>query len=255
MKSSFHDKVIVNSHFQDLNPLFVGSEKCAPGHSYGPHVRKYTLIHYVVTGKGCVYKKVEIYPVNPGQAFLIHPNEIVTYTADEIDPWYYQWVAFDGALTEKLRQLPTVIDFPAGLIQEMLESVEKEMSGYRVTALLYQMYTELFEGKKPKHHYVRRVQDYIRALYMKPIRVEEIAEEMNLDRRYLSRLFREKTGQTIQEYLITVRLEEAQRYLEEGFSVEESATLCGYEDSCNFSKMFKRRFGVSPLNWKKERMK
>jgi AraC-like DNA-binding protein len=253
MKSNSRDKVIINSHLKDLNPLFVGSEKCESGHSYGPNVRKYTLIHYVVAGKGIVYKKGEVYPVRAGEAFLIHPNEIVTYTADEVDPWYYQWVAFDGELTEKLIQLPTVIDFPSGLIQEMLEAVEQELPAYRVTALLYRMYAELFEGKKTRHHYVRRVQDYIRALYMKPIRVEEIAQEMNLDRRYLSRLFKEKMGQSIQEYLITVRLEEAQRYLEEGFSVEESAVLCGYEDACNFSKMFKRRFGVSPLYWKRDR--
>ena len=220
MKSNSQDKVILNSHLQDLNPLFVGSEKCEPGHSYGPNVRKYTLIHYVVAGKGVVDKKGDIYPVHAGQAFLIHPNEIVTYTADETDPWYYQWVAFDGTLTEKLTQLPVVLEFPGGLIQEMLEEVDKELPSYRVTALLYRMYAELFEGKKTRHHYVRRVQDYIRALYMKPIRVEEIAQEMNLDRRYLSRLFKEKTGQSVQYYLITVRLEESQRYLEEGFSVE-----------------------------------
>lgn len=253
MKSNSRDKVILNSHLQDLNPLFVGSEKCESGYSYGPNVRKYTLIHYVVAGKGVVDKKGERYPVHAGQAFLIHPNEIVTYTADKTDPWYYQWVAFDGTLTEKLTQLPVVIEFPGGLMQEMLEAAEKELPSYRVTELLYRMYAELFEGKKTRHHYVRRVQDYIRALYMKPIRVEEIAQEMNLDRRYLSRLFKEKTGQSIQEYLITVRLEESQRYLEEGFSVEESALLCGYEDACNFSKMFKRRFGVSPLYWKRDR--
>ena len=59
MKSNSSDKVIMNSHLKDLNPLFVGSEKCESGHSYGPNVRKYTLIHYVVAGKGIVYKKGE----------------------------------------------------------------------------------------------------------------------------------------------------------------------------------------------------
>ena len=250
---SFRDIVLVNRNFTDLNPLFVGCEKCRSGHSYGPHIRDYTLIHYVVYGKGTVYKENEVCRVSTGQAFLIHPNEVVTYTADQNDPWYYQWVAFDGRLTEKLRKLPTVIQFPSGLMQEIFDAVSKDLPEYRVTSLLYRLYAELLEGKKANHHYVRRVQDYIRALYMKPIRIEAIAEEMNLNRRYLSRLFRERTGQTIQDYLITVRLEAAQRYLLQDFSVEEAASLCGYEDVCNFSKMFKRRYGVSPLYWKKQR--
>ena len=119
-----------------------------------------------------------------------------------------------------------------------------------MAALLFEMYAELFEKSKPRNHYVRQVQDYIKALYMQPIRIEAIAEKMNLDRRYLSRIFKQKTGQTVQDYLISVRMEEAQRLLSQGKTVEEAATLCGYEDSFNFSKMFKRKFGVSPLQWK-----
>lgn len=247
------DTVLTNAHLGDLNPLFVGWEHCRAGKSFGPTVRKYTLIHYVVQGEGSVQKNGEIYTVHAGEAFLIHPGELVTYTADRNDPWHYQWVGFDGALAAKLRELPTVVRFPSGLMQEMLDAMEKDMPEYRIASLLFRMYAELNEGKRVRHHYVRRVQDHIRALYMQPLRVEMIAEQMNLDRRYLSRIFKQRTGQTIQEYLISVRMEEAQKRLEEGFSVEETARLCGYDDPSNFSKMFKRRFGISPLYWKQER--
>ena len=84
---------------------------------------------------------------------------------------------------------------------------------------------------------------------MQDLRVEEIADKMNLDRRYLSRIFKEKTGQTVQEYLISVRMEAAKQQLVRGASVNEAAKLSGYEDVCNFSKMFKRLFGVSPGQW------
>ena len=245
--------VLINRHLHDLNPLFLGFEHCAPGHSFGPSVRQYTLIHCVVRGCGRVIKKGVTLSVHAGEAFLIHPDEVVTYRADENDPWFYQWVAFDGALTARFRELPDVISFPSGLLQEMLDTLQLDHPEYRVAGLLFRMYAELFEGKKVHHHYVRRVQDHIRALYMHPLRVEAIADEMNLDRRYLSRLFKQKTGQTVQEYLITVRMEAAQRCLEQGFSVEQTARLCGYEDQSNFSKMFKRCYGVSPLNWKKNR--
>ena len=143
-----------------------------------------------------------------------------------------------------------MIEFPSGVIREMLSMEERDLREYRVAALLFEMYAELFERPNPRNHYVRQVKDYIKALYMQPIRIEAIAEKMNLDRRYLSRIFKQKTGQTVQDYLISVRMEEAQRLLSQGKTVEESAILCGYEDPFNFSKMFKRKFGVSPLQWK-----
>ncbi len=244
-------KIFVNRQLQDLNPLFVGSEHCEAGHSFGPYRQSYTLIHYVSKGTGIVKKGENIYRVNPGEAFLINSNEMVTYTADIHDPWVYCWVAFDGKMTEKLKSLPTVIPFPSGILQQMLDEADKDMPEYRVAALLYTMYVKLFEGKATNNHYVRRVKDYIKALYMTPISVEAIAREMKLDRRYLTRIFKEKTGNTIMDYILSVRMEEAKKCLTEGFSVEETAMLCGYEDTCNFSKMFKRRFGVSPLHWKK----
>jgi AraC-like DNA-binding protein len=100
---------------------------------------------------------------------------------------------------------------------------------------------------------VRRVKDFIRAAYMQNIRVEQIAETMNLDRRYLSRLFKEKTGQSVKEYLSDVRMEEAKRYLKTGVSVTECAHLTGYDDVCNFSKMFKKHTGISPRRFKGEK--
>ena len=132
----------------------------------------------------------------------------------------------------------------------MIAALENDgMSEYRIASLLFGLYAELFASARPHNHYVRRVKNLINTLYMQDLRVEEIAEKLNLDRRYLSRLFKEKTGQTMQEYLISVRMEAAKKQLSRGASVAETAKLSGYEDVCNFSKMFKRSFGVSPGRW------
>ncbi len=249
------DIIIVNRRLHELNPLFVGEQECTSGYSFGPAVRKYTLIHYIVKGKGTVTKGDKSYTVHAGEAFIINPHEVVTYAADKDEPWHYQWVAFDGTLSARFAELPTVIPFPAGLTHDMLDATQKDLPEYRVAALLFNMYVRLFEGKKSSHHYVRRVQNYIHALYMKPLSVEAIAAELNLDRRYLSRLFKQKTGQTIQEYLISTRMEQASSYLSDGYSVAETAAFCGYEDVFNFSKMFKKHFGKSPREWKKSKDK
>ena len=82
--------------------------------------------------------------------------------------------------------------------------------------------------------------------------VERIAERMHLNRRYLSRLFKEKTGYTVQEYIIKVRMEAAVGFLEKGYSVSETASFCGYDDVSNFTKIFKSRMKLSPSEWKKK---
>lgn len=249
--SDYSVTLMVNQHLHDLNPLFVGSETCASGQSYGPAVRKYTLIHYVVKGRGRVYKQEGTYDVSAGQAFIIHPAETVTYVADGKDPWRYEWVAFDGELAKKFVELPAVFSFPAGLIREMEDCMGGELGEYRVAGLLFRMYAQLFEGKSERSDYVRQVKDHVRALYMTPLRVERIAAQIGLDRRYLSRIFKQRVGMTVQEYIVNVRLEESRAYLSEGRTVEETATLCGYEDAGNFSKMFKKRYGLSPKQWQR----
>ncbi len=245
------DITIINRHLKDLNPLVLGEESCSPSHSYGPMARKYTLIHFVYHGHGTFYRGGVSYEVYKGEAFIIRPGEITTYYASEDDPWYYRWIGFDGELSKKFAKLPPVFPFTTDWADEMLSlDFDTGVFEYAIAAKLYMMYSEFFADKKHKSDYVGSVKSYVNALYMQQIRVKEIAEKMNLDRRYLSRIFKAKVGKSIQEYIISVRMEEAKKLLEKGYSVAETAQLCGYDDTCNFSKMFKREFGVSPGRWK-----
>ncbi len=246
--------ILINRSFKDLNPLIYGEEACCKSHSFGPYIRNYTIIHYVMQGCGVLYKNGNAYPVHQGEAFIILPGEITTYVADAEDPWYYRWIGFDGELSEKFAQMSSVISIPDGAFPNVVPTDEnKGYLEYILAGQLFWLLSELSVGKKHRNHYVRQVENYIRSAYMEEISVEQIAEQLNLDRRYLSRLFKEKTGMTVQEYLISVRMEEAQRQLSEGRSVSEAALYCGYPDACNFSKMFKRFCGVSPANWKKRK--
>ena len=251
MRYSKKDLILVNRSFADFNPLIFGEEDCRPNHSFGPSIRKYTLLHYVYRGKGILYKNGKEYPVHAGEMFVILPGEVTVYTADAQDPWCYRWIGFDGDLSLKFADFDPVLavseeHFPC--VGEVLETYG--MTEYFLAGQLFRLLSEMLAEKKHHNHYVRQVRDYIKSSYMNDVHVEQIAASLNLDRRYLSRLFKQKMGQTIQEYLITVRMEEAKRHLSEGRSVADSALLCGYTDVCNFSKMFKRIYGISPKTWK-----
>ena len=238
--------LLTNRKLTDLNPLIAGEHICDSGHSFGPAVRKYTLIHYVLSGKGTLYARGQAIPVKAGQAFLILPGEVTTYTADANDPWHYRWIGFDGILSKRFSGLSPVFQPPDTLFEKLFRLVsDPSVTEYRLAGELFALYAALFSENTGNPH-VRRVESYIRAAYMHPLRVEQIAAELNLDRRYLSRLFKEKTGQTIQAFLIHVRMEEAATLLQQGCSVTDAARMVGYEDMANFSKMFKRHFGKSP---------
>ena len=246
--------MFTNHHFEDLNPLFVGEENCKSGKSFGPAIRRYTLIHFVLSGKGTVYKQNATYEVGVGEAFIIFPDEVVTYTASKDNPWTYRWLAFDGGLSKDLTSIGDVVNIGTEIIDDIFALRYENMCEYRVAALLFRLYADLLSPTPTRQSYVTMVKDYVKTLYMQPISVEDIATQLNLDRRYLSRLFKQKTGSTLQEYIIKIRMTEAKRLLLQGETVERAAILSGYEDVCNFSKMFKRSFGISPLKWKKQNL-
>lgn len=56
---------------------------------------------------------------------------------------------------------------------------------------------------------------------------------------------------TVQEFLIRTRLKYAAALLSEGETVTNAALFCGYDDTFNFSKIFKSRYGVPPKDYKK----
>ena len=239
--------LLTNRGLRDLNPLDAGYERCLPSKSFGPHVRTYTLIHYVLAGRGTFYAHGQAYPVEAGQAFLILPGEMTTYTADSADPWHYCWIGFDGLLSAAFSRLEPVLTLPGELFAPLISAAPGDPAPeYRLSAMLFMLYDRLLADGGSENHHVRRVETFIRSNYMLPLRVEEIAGKLNLNSRYLGRLFKDHTGKTMQEFLIDVRLEAARLHLRRGCSVAEAARLCGYEDVTNFSKMFKRKTGRSP---------
>ena len=81
-KQSYTDNV-------ELSIFNCGYEYCEPGHTWGPGVRDHYLIHLVVGGKGVYQVGGVSHPLQEGDLFLAKPNQLITYAADETDPWAY----------------------------------------------------------------------------------------------------------------------------------------------------------------------
>lgn len=100
--------------------------------------------------------------------------------------------------------------------------------------------------------YVKNVINYIQLKYSEPIKIDTIALSLGLNRSYLTRLFKDATGYSLQAYLLTYRMKMAVKLLEnESMNVNEIAMRVGYNDTFTFSKAFKRHFGSSPSDYRK----
>ena len=92
-----------------------------------------------------------------------------------------------------------------------------------LTGKLYEFISHVFEGETVKKDYVKAASDFIKNNSMNNISVASIAAELNLNSRYLSRLFKVKKGITIQEYIVEVKMKKACSLLSGGFNVSETA--------------------------------
>lgn len=90
-----------NWNYLDLTPYQGGYSENTPNVSFGPCARIHYLFHYVISGAGTLAAdntngKSEWFPVHSGQGFMIFPQQITTYWADNDYPWEYVWIEFDG---------------------------------------------------------------------------------------------------------------------------------------------------------------
>ena len=243
-------QVLLNEHLEDLNPVFAGESQCVPGSINNP-VRRTMLLHYVLSGKGQLYLNGKTYQVHAGQAFIIPADSDARYIADACDPWVYRWIGFTGKLSSAFGELPPVFDAPEDTLCHLHEQkVPGPMLAYQLSGDLLQLYAAVIKPKKQLQNHVQKAIDYIELSYMHPLTIKDIADFVGLNQFYLSKLFKEKTGHTLQYHILTIRLAEAKRYLLLGFTVKEVAALCGFKDVANFSKLFKREFGMNPTQWR-----
>ena len=242
----------VSSLEKPLLPLIAGSEQCRPKHRFGPYIREYYLLHFCLSGKGVFEIGGKIYPVSAGEMFIIPPEVVTVYEADAKEPWHYVWVGFTGGGSERLKELPPVLSYEADTFRRMLGSSEERILNPEIYAsYIREIFFVLFGEKNHPTDICRKVRDEIHLNYMKPITVETLSRDAGLDRRYLSRIFKERYGTAPKEYLIGVRMRRAGELLRKGYSVSESAYMVGYADSFNFSKMFRKTMGQTPSDYRR----
>lgn len=99
---------------------------------------------------------------------------------------------------------------------------------------------------------VERAKYFIRKNYRRDLSLDEVAREVNISSYYLSKLFKEETGENFIGYLTACRMEAARKMLaDRNASIKEICIETGYSDPNYFSRIFKKTVGVSPTEYRK----
>ena len=89
--------------------------------------------------------------------------------------------------------------------------------------------------------------------YAESTKVEQVAQQIGLERAWFSVQFKKKMGISPHQYLIQLRVQKACQLLKKGnYSVSEIAYLVGLEPH-NFSRLFKREMGIAPQEYQQRK--
>lgn len=240
---------------------------------YNKRMHETYSLHYVMEGHG-YFGTGDEEPryLSPGDMFYISPGSMMRYYPCRETPWKYCGISMNGSeaggffkslgfggteffphseLTDKIGQI---------IIEEIVSCDGATIGHYallgcvcRIFARLEKAYRQARDVPAPSALYAERAKEYLELHYSEPtLRMTDLARAMNLSHPYLCRVFRQHVGLSAEAYLRQYRMAVAERLLrEQRYTVRETALLCGYTDPAQFSRMYKREHGVSPLQtWK-----
>ena len=96
---------------------------------------------------------------------------------------------------------------------------------------------------------------YVKEHYTEDVSLSQLAKKYHFELSHFSRLFKKDTGKNYSEYVVELRMKLAKRYLlESELSVEEIAEKVGYNSSRHFRELFKKYIGVTPGEFRRERI-
>lgn len=250
-----------------------GCSRTEPLHSFGPALKPHYMVHYILSGKGKFTIGGSTYPLEEGYGFLIMPDELVFYQADDKEPWTYVWVGFSGTKAQEyVRAIGLSIAHPifrSDSSEELYHAVRDMMkhntfgiaNDLRRDGQLALFLSVIAGGVQVAERnevdkantYVRKAVEFIQGNYCNPIKVTDVARYVCINRSYLYTLFQNSLGMSPQHFLMTFRITKATELLQlTSLSIESIAISCGYQDPLVFTKAFRQMKTMSPSAYRRE---
>ncbi|WP_448552921.1 GlxA family transcriptional regulator [Thalassotalea montiporae] len=112
-------------------------------------------------------------------------------------------------------------------------------------------YSPLIAKKYHNDKTVKAVQEWLESHYSQTIAISEVSQQFGVSNRTLIRRFKEAAKITPSEYLQAIRIDAASKLLvQSNQHIDEITHAVGYSDISSFTKLFKRKTGLSPSNYR-----
>lgn len=100
---------------------------------------------------------------------------------------------------------------------------------------------------------VNKVSKYVNEHYAEEIRLNDLAELVNMSRTSFSRFFKLRTGKSLTDYITDIRVGHATRLLvDTTTTIAEIAYGCGFNNLSNFNRIFKKKKNCSPKEFREQ---
>lgn len=275
--------------YDDFNPTIIFSNKIKRVQECKYHSHQdFTQLTYILSGKGKYLVDGVSYDAEAGDLFVFNPG---VQHKNIVLNWREPTVEFVAGFTDfHFKDMPeNIIKFQeeSHLIKtdsktrheinkhcyEMLaENEAKKLGKYfmlktHLMQIILLFMRDLTDGKTKekkldlvinenfqKSYTVKQIINYLDENYTHKISLDQISQKLYLSPVYISKIFKEETGDSPINYLIKIRLEKAKEILERtsSGSVKSIANEVGYEDVYYFSKLFKKNYGISPMYYRKK---
>ena len=232
------------------------------------------LLFYTVAGAGLIEQGSQQVELPAGCALLLNCRTPQSYcTAPGQQSWQHTWVHLDGAGVANLAEtlLPqnrlTPVRVSAWEMQPLFDTIFAEWdrgtvaaqieTGLTLHRMLALMAARLLAGDASRSNraLIEQATGYIRAHYAEPLSLDALLAQTPVSKSWFLRLFRQYTGTTPYNFLLSTRITRAKELLVlTDFAVSEIAHQVGFGDESNFSTRFTAMVGQSPQQYRKSAM-
>lgn len=247
------------------------------------HVHDHYELYYLIQGNRKYIIDNRQYDVNPGDLVLIrsqvehktidsgrHPHQrfLLAIKPFEYALWPEMQKALELSFSDKYAVIPhtNIVSLELKHIIEriiFLSRSDEFGSDLLIHTLVIQMLIYIAKYRKKtgdkqlpdiesKSDLVARAIKYIENNYHRQIKIHDIANALFVSHGHLCRLFKISTGNTLNDYLNSLRVEKA-RYLllETRLPVNDIAGKTGFGSISQFNRQMKQRLQISPLRYRK----
>ena len=229
----------------------------------------------VVHGSGSLFYSGKEYNLTVGDCVFINCRHLYSHTTDPNNLWSLRWIHFNGSQMEGIYEKycerggrpvfnPEEIKHFTFLWQElmMLARSDDYIRDMKINEGLNQLLTLLMENSwhpedktelPKKKSLIIPIKEYLDKHYAEKITLDDLANQFYINKYYLTKAFKDQYGQSINTYLLNIRITQAKHLLRfSDKSVEEIGLSCGLGAAHYFSAKFKEVEGIPPSVYREQ---